>query len=328
MMHQIRPYSIENVYNEILSKVSNIDSIKRSDSSMKILLSEFEKENIIETLKYMLKSKDTKMVKDANDIFKKIITTRNRGDLYELLVYSYFRECGIPFKTHVEYSDIGEFKNSQKYICDGSFSFGFDDNFEDEQSSVLFEVKTLGMGESIIIKLREQLEKLMKNYLIMIDGDLDVSTQKVKSIAMENLFDICEKLKESKQNFIDGALKYHIPDLNINIKAIPYSEFEKSRLIVSGVSSFNPYKWAKDNELYFIHHCSQVCTSRPYILIYPFDECINHSFTGNMCDITNTGFRSLSRRIFMGLRKCDEEVQKYDGKAKPDLKVSEVVKYI
>ena len=144
--------------------------------------------------------------------------------------------------------------------------------------------------------------------------------------ALSKINEICKKLKENK--CFDETLRYSLPDLNINITAIPYEKLRKEMVYVGDVSSFNPYKWAKENETYFIKHCSQLCKDRPFLIICPFDEYVTHTFTGGFADIIGIAFRSLARRMFMGLRRSECKLRDYDGKADDSVKVSEAVDLI
>lgn len=170
----------------------------------------------------MMKSDNVAMQKDASDLFKDILYSKNRGKVYELLVYSFFRELRIPFITHFNAPDNSCLKTSDSYISDGKFSFGFENEADDEESSVLFEVKSLGMGEPMLIKLSEQLRKQMPDYYILVEGSLDVLTKEMQVKAMERIADICKVLRENES--ADGDLYYSFSELNINIRAVPYDK--------------------------------------------------------------------------------------------------------
>lgn len=289
-------------------------------------ISEFEKENIINTISYLFNSKDTNKKKDAVDLLKDICSNSNRGKIYELLTYSYLRELCIPFTTHVKIDKAHCFKASNDYIGDGKITFGFSNHIEDEESAIFFEIKSFGISEPLIIKLKQKIQEKMPEYYIITEGSLDSSTIELQKTALEKLSDICEALKNS--HLFNGVLLYTLKELNISIRAIPFTLLNQSGTYVGGISVFNGYKWAKENETYFIRHCSQLCKDNPFIIICPFDEHFAPTFATNLSDHNIISFRSLSRRIFMNLLNNKENLCAYDPKAQKNITVSDAIRKI
>lgn len=310
----------------IVSEVNGIERPILKNENRYIVLSDFQKNNIVETLQYLLQSGSNDMQKDAKDLFNGILTSKNRGKIYEILTYSLFRELSIPFVTHFDAPENSCLKKSGAYVGDGKFTFGFPDEADDEASAVLFEIKSLGIGEPMLLKLKEALSKRLSDYYILVEGSLDVSTKEMQTYALEKIDDICSELRKHESSY--GELLYSFPKMNINIRAIPYEKFRNERVIIGDVSSFHPYKWARDNEMYFICHCSQVCKNRPFLIVCPFDECVGGVFTSGMTETVSTAFRSLARRMFMGLNRCEKKLNEFDGKADNNIKVSDAIKLI
>ncbi len=326
MEYQMKRVDVSDFKDLVISEINGIEKPVLKKENRYIVLSDFQKKNIVETLRYLFQSGNNDMQKDAKDIFNGILTSKNRGKIYEVLTYSFFRELSIPFVTHFDALENSSLKKSGVYVGDGKLTFGYLDETYNEAFDVLLEIKSLGIGEPMLLKLKEALSKRLPDYYILVEGNLDVSTKDMQTCALEKIDYISSELMKNKNSY--GELIYSLPKMNINIRAIPYDKFISERIIVSDDSSFYPYKWAKDNEMYFIRHCSQVCNTNPFLIVCPFDECVSGIFTSGMTEIVSTAFRSLARRMFIGLNRCSRKLNELDGKADNNVKISDVIKMI
>ncbi len=137
------------------------------------------------------------------------------------------------------------------------------------------------------------------------------NTKKIYS----DLFDASNKLH------IDYT--YRIPKANLEIRA----HSMKNTHMISSISEINPYKWAEENQYYFFHDASQFCTDRPYVIICPYDKKIAPHFANEFSSSTSAAFRSLCRRIFLGMPE-DKYAQEYDRKCLPAISLKEASQYI
>ena len=93
------------------------------------------------------------------------------------------------------------------------------------------------------------------------------------------------------------------------------------------MSEFNPFKWAMENQFYFFHDASQFCTDRPFCIICPYDSKTAKYFTGGINDSTFSAFRSLCRRIFIGMPD-NVETAEFDKKCLPIISLKHASKCI
>ena len=96
MEYQMKRVDISDFKDYIVSEVNGIERPILKNENRYIVLSDFQKKNIVETLQYLLQSGNNDMQKDAKDLFNGILTSKNRGKIYEILTYSLFRELSIP----------------------------------------------------------------------------------------------------------------------------------------------------------------------------------------------------------------------------------------
>ncbi|MCH5194201.1 MAG: hypothetical protein J1F11_09585 [Oscillospiraceae bacterium] len=296
--------NISALCNEIKMKCPNMELPKIKDKEQTIYLNEWQKEEIINTIIFLYNDQN----KIAQDALANLINKQNNGALYELLLYSYLKENSIAFKPQVLVENCNCLKNKCDYYADGVLM----------RSSIYFDVKSFGMSEAAINKLREKIHEKMPDYLITIDGNLDASTKNIEKFALRKIDDIINSLKPSRHD--NEKLTYYIKEIGLTICATPTKHKR-----ASSISEFHPYKWAEENEFYFISHASQFCTNNPYIIFCPFDNKSTDVFCGKLCD-NDIAFRALTRRIFMKLNHCTDSLDKYDHKARPNIKVCEAVR--
>ena len=94
--------------------------------------------------------------------------------------------------------------------------------------------------------------------------------------------------------------------------------FDINPLLIShfAIEDNNPYRWAMENQFYFFHDASRFCIIHPYIIICPFFSNTSIHFSNSFSDSTLMAFRSLCRRIFLGM-PSDTYVKQIDQKCPP-----------
>lgn len=225
----------------------------------------------------------------------------NDGKLYEALVYAWLESLCIPFESQkkIEPADC---LNSNGYLADGIID-----------ETAIFDVKMFGISHPNIIRLQAKLNQISKkennDYIIMVSGYFDIDNEKLQEYLRKSS-ELYSLLFKSKKK--DFYYEYRIDDNGLLISA---HKKEAGKIIISE-SSFNPYKWAKENQYYFFNDSSQFSINKPYIIIIPYDEKTAPSFAGGFTDSILIAFRSLCRRIFMGMSD-DEYIKKYDKKTLP-----------
>lgn len=100
MEYQMKRIEVSNLIGCVVSEIDEIKAPELKNVNSYIILSDFQKKNLVETLKYLVRSGNNDMQKDAQDLFEGILTSKNRGKIFEVLTYSFFRELLIPFTTH------------------------------------------------------------------------------------------------------------------------------------------------------------------------------------------------------------------------------------
>ena len=252
---------------------------------------------------------------EKKKLLKEIASSKanNDGKIYEALVYTWLDAQGIPFTTQ-PLIKAEECLKRNDYYADGML-----DDY------CVFDVKMFGLSHPNIDRLRSKLNSLCKKhnpeYLITVSGQLDVSNDILQEMLSNtkkiysDLFDASNKL------FTDYV--YRIPKANLEIRA----HLMKNTHMISSISEINPYKWAEENQYNFFHDASQFCIDRPYVIICPYDKKIATHFADGFSSSTSAAFRSLCRRIFLGMPE-DKYAQEYDRKCLPAISLKEASRYI
>ena len=115
MEYQMKRVDMSDFIDYVVSEVNGIENPTIKKDNRYIILSDFQKNNIVETLKYLIRSGNNDMQKDAKELFNGILTSKNRGKIYEVLTYSLFRELSIPFITHFDAPENSCLKKSGVY---------------------------------------------------------------------------------------------------------------------------------------------------------------------------------------------------------------------
>ncbi|SCY46422.1 Helix-turn-helix [Lachnospiraceae bacterium XPB1003] len=249
------------------------------------------------------------------DIFTELSKSKsdNEGKLYEALTYAWLEKQGIHFSPQERINE-GECLNPHGYIADGIID-----------ESVVFDVKMFGITQPNLIRLQKKLNEMRVNnhndYYITISGSTDLSNNTVQELLSKSnsLYNslFLEENKHNKDYWIT------IPKTDLEIRA----HYTTGPKIISTISEFNPYKWAMENQYYFFRDASQFCTQKPFVIICPYDSKTARQFTGSFRDSTMAAFRSLCRRMFLGM--SDEiDVNEFDKKCSPIVSVKSASKCI
>ncbi len=305
-------YKADNTHSQSVKEYSLQDLHKQICSSSKeyALQSKYEKKKIAllpsqyETLcNYFSDYSDYK-----KEVFTDISSSKNgnEGKLYEALTYAWLEKLGIPFTAQTPIG-ANECLNPHGYDADGII-----DDF------VVFDVKMFGITQPNISRLQSKLNQLNKksheDYLITVSGSIDLSNSKMQEL-LSSSADLYQNLfLEENKHFTDYW--YKIPGTELQLRA----NYTAGKRIISTVSEFNPYKWAMENQYYFFHDASQFCTDKPFIIICPYDSKTAKQFTGSFSDSTMVAFRSLCRRMFLGMPN-DVEIHEYDESCLPLISV-------
>lgn len=244
----------------------------------KLYKNEDLRKSFIKALEY------NKNKKWAKDTINKLLSTKNAdGTFYELLAYAWLTHNGSLYKQEV-ITKKGQTLSKNAPILDGKFLLG--------SKKTYFDIKTFNIPNNILDELIYKLndENDLSQYIFMIEGKTDCSYKVLQN-------EIFYKYKEIKQDIINRTLKepedffYHIKNTPISIKVIK----DRSGVHMS-THTFNPYKWAQDNELFFIKNASQFTNNNPFLLI-----CVcPPNFTSLSPEIQ---LRSIARRAFIHLPK-------------------------
>lgn len=254
---------------------------------------------------YFSHYEDSENWESKNELFKDIAssTSDNDGKVYEALVYAWLEKHGILFDSQIDINGK-ECLNPNGYRADGII-----------EETVIFDVKRFGITDPNIDRLNNKLNKLAKSnypdYYITIGGSIDISNNDIQKrlTYYQALFN--DIFQEKNKIFTDYLFKDPISGLEIRANYI------KNERIITTIKEFDPYKWAKENQYYFFHDASQFCLNRPFVIICPYDYSVTKQFTHGFSDSTLTAFRSICRRMFLGM-SSDIYVKNYDNKC-PEL---------
>ena len=216
----------------------------------------------------------------AEESISNLLSSKNaEGKFYELLAYAWLTNRGALYKQEVKTRE-GQTLSKSKPVLDGKFDFG--------SKKTYFDIKTFNVPNNILDQLIYKLsnEPELSQYTFMIEGRKDCSYKMLQ----ENIFYSYETIKnniinrsmQEQQNFC-----YHIEDTPITIKVI-----RRRAGVYMTTCTFSPYKWAEENELFFIKNASQFTKNNPFLLI-----CV---CPANLLP-SEIQLRSIARRAFLHL---------------------------
>lgn len=307
------------------------------DEKSKITLPDSYIKRIKDCINCWIKNSQTVIAKKELNDFLKNPTNKN-GTVYEILAYQWFHKCFINVEYQPEISKESTLKATGEYRADG--------RLDDE---VVFDIKSFSFGQPLYSELQNELNKMwntererrirekierdgvegngkykgeiVPDYYIMVSGDYNLSSQKMSEL-LKKKEDIFKTLfSEDKKNYTDYI--YCIKDYGLQIRA-HYNKPGKVN-IHTGVSEVNVDKWAMQNEIQVLKHCSQFCRNSPFFLMYPYDKskARDYYFDGQTQFYT---FRTLMRRSFINLLHNKDYINGYDGKAISGMRVCEAIR--
>ena len=257
----------------------------------------------------------------------------DNGIVYEILAYLWFIESGVDIEYQPLIEKENSFKSKGAYNADGKLD-----------GEILFDIKTFSFGQpryaelqnalndSLLKETKEQTKTTIgseigttvgannKDYYIMVTGNVNLSSKEMAEI-LEKKYDILVQLFNNNNRSYKDFI-YKLPKYGLEIRA-HHKEKGKINTFV-GISEANSDEWAMNNEKQVLYHGSQFCRNSPYILVYPYDNVKNKYFYSSDDRIFYT-FRTLVRRIFFNLSKCERYLNGFDGKAAGDIRVCEAI---
>lgn len=295
----IQAYTINSIYENIFNRSYEYElSPKYENKKITLLTSQYEA--LCQYFSNFSEYKKTVLCELASS------KTGNDGKLYEALTYAWLEKQGIPFIPQVKIK-AGECLNPNGYEADGIIAY----NKEINDDTVVFDVKMFGITHQNIDLLQSKLNKLNKghheDFFITVSGSIDLSNSKMQKLLSSTAALYQTLFLDENKHFTDYWFK--VPGTELEIRA----HYSASKEIINTVSDFNPFRWARENQFYFFHDASQFCTDKPFIILCPYDIKTARHFTSSFYDTTMVAFRSLCRRMFLGMPD-NIDVCEYDEK--------------
>ncbi len=292
---QLHTFNMTDIIDNLPSQVKNKYTLQSNKKNKKIFAYDTQFQALVRFF--------SDFSEDKQQLFSELSGSKNgnEGKLYEILVYEWLGKQGIPF-------------DFQPFIKSSDCLKKHDYNADGEIEGCIFDVKMYGITLPNIKRLQDKLNTSCKithpEYYITVSGNFDIPNENLEYLLSHIPDTLNELFSDDKKIFTDYL--YHLSDFQIDIRA---NSISKKRIITS-VSEFNPYKWARDNQFYFFHDSSQFCVNRPYIIICPYDAKLAPHLTIGNPDSMNCAFRSLCRRMFMGMPD-NEYTSSLDDKSVP-----------
>lgn len=249
--------------------------------------------SILHTVETISKDK-----KSATHIIERLLHEKNAiGELYELSAYTWLLNKKISFDYQVSTSKNKTLSKNCP-ILDGYFN----------EIRVYFDIKTFEVPNNVLNVIKEKIEKKFKDKYpechVMLGGNKDVSYENARKYIIDKIDDVCTTIE---QNIISESCRYIETNTNVCIC------FYEKRTMHSVISTFDCFKWAKENEMFFMKNVSQYTQDEPFIIICPFMHLPIQS--NNSTELFYL-LRALARRVFINLRKIIKEYSKIIEKQK------------
>lgn len=236
------------------------------------------------------------------------------GKLYETLVYAWLSVNHIKFfpQIKIEASDCFK-KTDNGYEADGKII----------ENNIIFDVKKFGISIPQYPQLQEKLQSAIiqkyPNYIITINGKVNIDTKQLQKDYIQKSDEIISKLFSSP--LTNETFVCSMGDLEFRA--------DKNLLLNISHTSFNAYEWAENNKFYFLSHASQFCIKTPYIIFSVFDSSKADMFLFSDCHNAFQYLRIFCRRVFIELAKIQNRyINEFDGKAKTQISVEAASKKI
>ena len=224
----------------------------------------------------------------------------NSGYLYELLTYDWLMKRDIYFAPQVKVASEDILSNkSSGTALDGIFMNG----------SIYFDIKSFEIPVNINEAIINKLSTSFSNFNIMLEGNLDSDYSELARLTLEKTIEIEKAVKEAFSSDNDSDCKeciawsYPITELGVSIR---FEQKDVNGGIHMAIGEFDPYGWAKNNEVFFLKNVEQYATKRPFILICPYKNLPLYK------EDIKIGLRSIARRAFVKLHNISKSDPNYD----------------
>ena len=315
-----------NVFFEMLKKNSIEAETKTIQPNKQLPFTEIQAQCLCEWIKYLNKNNIDKMSKKLlRDIQN--ATYQSRGLILEALAYYYLMHFNIPFDPQYHVSGTACYKNGEDgYDADGVIQIS-----RTPPETMVFEIKSFNLGEQMNqlfkTKLQEEFNKLRgkngipdKNFFFMIGGSLDKSNLSYQKDLFPIIHKILACLSQECLCPSKSQLQYRLTYKDLEITAI--EEGNCSPILGTSYSASDIFEWASNNEFRFLKHGSQICYTKPFMIICPFEKA---SAQDNLAEKyrTQIALRTLCRRIFIRLPKVhDRWLSEFDSHAMQGISVA------
>lgn len=229
---------------------------------------------------------------DAKVLVRNLLSQNYYGQFCELAAYDWLIRHDALFAAQVPVA-AAACLNPNPVTLDGRFT-GCD---------VFFDVKAMGFQTYVMEQFRRRLQESLPQFIVQIDGSLDVAVKDIELYAFP-------KLGQIKQELNTGG-RVQIPQLNWTVKA------EARRNINFATQMSNPYALAEENRFFPFKTSSQFVRREPFIMIFAYNAAINPNLFLNFSGSTDITLRSLARRAFLQFVGDYTLVRTFDEKADP-----------
>lgn len=270
-----------------LIKDLNLPSKEIKDYNMEMLpnmynvfCSEDKINQVINIIEYLHSEKEA----DVKKIVKELLSNKTfDGQYLELQTYKWLRDCNVEFMYQIEVQTI----TSSKVKLDGRFNV----------KKIHFDIKAFGLGENIARVLKQKLEEEFPEFIFLVEGRMDQDYKVLEKKVLSKIYEHIHKIDTSKKPSV-----YNIKDTEWTIRW-----HERKTGVYMEQGSYNPYKWAENNENFFLKNVTQYTPETPFILICTMPET-------NLPFNEEIGLRSLARRAFCHLHKTEvsKRASEYD----------------
>lgn len=258
--------------------------------------------------------------------YDELIKQNDSGKLYECMIQRLFNIYGFGFSKQEHINKIESFKKTE-------YGFDVDGLLE---GAVYYDIKKLGMGEDLFSNYERKLENEWRK--ITSNPDLHVFITDHETWSVDAISSLINKHKDEVKNTINNEMHKHIngeyeifipynennENKQLIVKIIDRSIDKKTQLVIQH-SSFDKYLFAELNQYHCLKHASQICKTKPFIFIYCYDKGMQISFSD---DEAKDVFRTLARRIFIGLKNDTTMIEDHDKKAISGIQVQEAIQYL
>lgn len=224
-------------------------------------------DEITEIIDFLYRDSESMLKK----VFKDLLSDKTFYGMYlELMTYIWLKKNNVSFKHQLSAKTLSK----HEVILDGLF----------EEGNVYFDIKSFGLGMNIEKIFKRHLEKKFPDYIFMIEGNLDTDYNDLGEVVLGQIYKHLENIEREFDKNI-----YKISKVGWEIRW-----YKKKKGCYISEQTFNPYKWANDNEDFFLKNIGQYTPHFPFILICTMPE-EEPAFSSEIA------LRSIARRAFIHL---------------------------